>query len=228
MHVPQADGAIDGFTLELLRTGLMLIDLASEIAGPSPNREEISGETVVEMISGTIRTYLDEVDQGDVRRATELIAGAAERVTEHLQLALALRKRMDGAGAGRLFDEPPSDDDGDPVDPPSVEFRPFPIYRPETPDVLDELTMELIDCGGVLSQMIGRMIAYDAAGHSAPDADPVTEVAHRLIRDVLGDIRKRHSKRDVAVAARIVHEAVERICEDIFFVDPDYVDPELN
>lgn len=228
MTSPHADGAVDSFILELLRTGYMLVNLESEITAPSANGKGVSDQTAVEMITGTIRTYLAEVDEDDVRRATELIAGAAERVIEHLQLALALRKRMDGLGKGRLFDEPPSDDDADPVDPGSTQFYPFSVYRPETPDVLDELTMELIDCGGVLSQMIGRMIAYDAAGHSAPDADPVPEVAHRLIRDVLGDIPKRHSKRDVAVAARIVHEAVERICEDIFFVDPDYVDPELN
>lgn len=227
MRSPHEDGAIDSFTLELLRTGYMLINLASEIAEPT-NSGDVSSETAVEMISGTIRTYLDEVNEDDVRRATELIAGAVERVIEHLELALALRKRMDGSAEGRLFDEPPSDDDGDPVDPRSAELYPFPVYRPEVPDVLDELTMELIDCGGPLSQLIGGMIAYDAAGRSAPDADPIPEVAHRLIREVIGDLRKRHSKRDIAVAARIVHEAGERICNDIFYVNADYVDPEMN
>jgi hypothetical protein len=227
MRSHHGDGAIDSFTLELLRTGYMLINLASEIAEPTKG-EDVSGQEAVEMISGTIRTYLDEVNEDDVRRATELIGGAVESVTEHLELALALRKRMNGCGEGRLFDEPPPDEDGDPVDPRSAEFYPFPVYRPEIPDVLDELTMELIDCGGVLSQLIGGMIAHDAAGRSAQDADPIPEVAHRFIREVMGDLRKRHSKRDVAVAARIVHEARERICNDIFFVNADYVDPEMN
>lgn len=227
MHSPPGNGVIDSFTLELLRIGYVLVNLASEIAEPAPNGKQTSGETAVEMISGTIRTYLDEVDEGDVRRATELIGGAAERVTEHLELALALRKRMEGLGKGRLFDEPPSDDDGDPVDLRAESYQ-FPVYRPAAPDVLDELTTELIDCGGVLSQLIGGMVAYHAAGRSAPDADPIPEVAHRLIRGVVRDIRKRHSKRDVTVAARIVHEASEGICNDIFFVDPDYVDPESN
>lgn len=54
------------------------------------------------------------------------------------------------------------------------------------------------------------------------------EVAHRLVRSVVGDLRKCHSKRDVAVAARIVHEVCERICNDIFFVSPGHVDPEMN
>ena len=227
MPSPHAGSAIDGFTLELLRTGYILFSLGSEIAEPT-EAEDVSGDDAIEMISGTIRTYLDEVDEDDVRRATELIAGAIKRVTEHLELALALRKRMDGLGAGRVFDEPPSDDHGDPMDPPRAESYPFLVHRPEAPDVLDDLTMELIDCGGVLSQLIGRMITHDSGGRSAPDADPIPEVAHGLIRQVVGDVRKHHSKRDVAVAAQIVHEACERICNDIFFVNPDYIDPEMN
>jgi len=91
------------------------------------------------------------------------------------------------------------------------------------PDALDQLVTELLDCGGVLSQMISHMVEFQAAGRSAPDAAPIPEVAHSVIRSVLGDVGKRHSKRDIKVAAAIVKQATASICEEIY-----YVGPELN
>jgi hypothetical protein len=89
------------------------------------------------------------------------------------------------------------------------------------PDALDDLTTQLLECGGVLSQIISHMVEYQAAGRSAPDAAPIPEVAQSLIRSVLGGVGKRHSKRDIKVAARIVKEATASICEEIFFVEPE-------
>jgi hypothetical protein len=58
---------------------------------------------------------------------------------------------------------------------------------------------------------------------TAPDAAPIPEVAHSLIRSVLNDVAKHHSTRDVTVAAAIVKQATGLICDEIF-----YVGPELN
>ncbi len=92
-------------------------------------------------------------------------------------------------------------------------------YKP--PDPLDELVEQLLDIGGVLSQIIDRMIQFDASGRSAPDAVPVPEMAHSLIRDVVGDLRKEFSKRDLRVAARIVEQTTGAICNNLFFVGPE-------
>jgi hypothetical protein len=85
-------------------------------------------------------------------------------------------------------------------------------------DALDELVTELLECGAVLSQMISGMVQWEAAGLSAPDAAPIPETAHTLVRGVLGDVRRRHSRRDVRVAAAIVKESTAAICENIFFI----------
>ena len=53
------------------------------------------------MITGSIRTALVEADQSDVQRAVELMHEAADRVIEHLRLALELRRRMESAGGSR-------------------------------------------------------------------------------------------------------------------------------
>ena len=95
------------------------------------------------------------------------------------------------------------------------------VDSPRPAEPLDELVAQLLECGAVLSQLISHMVQFDASGRSAPDAAPIPEVAHSLIRDVLGDVRKRHSRRDVKVAAAIVKEATDAIADDIFFVGPE-------
>ncbi len=89
------------------------------------------------------------------------------------------------------------------------------------PDALDELVTQLLQCGGVLSQIISHMVRFQAAGRSAPDAAPIPEVAHSLIRGVLAGVGKRHSKRDIKVAAAIVKQATASICDEIYFVGPE-------
>jgi hypothetical protein len=91
---------IDAFVVELLRTGLCLSDTAADIIEglpPDAYPGEQPGEVVVSMMIGTIRTALDKVEPHVVEQATALIDLAAERVREHLQLALALSERMHGA-----------------------------------------------------------------------------------------------------------------------------------
>jgi DNA-binding MurR/RpiR family transcriptional regulator len=94
--------AIDHFAFELLRIGNMLAGLAADLVEELPD-EAYPGEepaaVVMEMITGSIRTALVEVDQSDVQRAVEIMREAADRVIEHLRLALALGRRMEG-GAG--------------------------------------------------------------------------------------------------------------------------------
>jgi hypothetical protein len=91
----------------------------------------------------------------------------------------------------------------------------------QPPDALDELVTQLLECGAVLSQIISHMVRFQASGRSAPDAVPIPEVAHSLVRGVLENVRKRHSKRDIKVAAAIVQEATAAICDDVFFVGPE-------
>ena len=89
---------------------------------------------------------------------------------------------------------------------------------------LDELVTQLLECGAILSQIVGGMVEWEKSGRSAPDAVPIPEVAHALIRGVVPDIRRRHSRRDVAVAARIVKEATEAMASEIFAVSPEWYD----
>jgi hypothetical protein len=96
MPVGQPPDHVASFTEELLRTGLTLIDVTSELIEGLPPEQfpgEAPGAVVVEMLIGTISTALTGTDEAELVRATELIAAARERVYEHLRLALELSKR---------------------------------------------------------------------------------------------------------------------------------------
>ncbi len=89
-----------------------------------------------------------------------------------------------------------------------------------TADALDALVAQLLGCGGAINQIIGRMQEFQASGLSSPDAPPILEVAHSLIRDVNAELPERHTDRELQVSAEIIAEVTTAICENIFFVPP--------
>jgi hypothetical protein len=91
-------------------------------------------------------------------------------------------------------------------------------------DALDELVKQLLICVGTVSLMINDMLEFAASGRGAPDAPPVDEVAHELIVSVLGPLGARHRGADIEVAATIIEEVVEEICEGIFVVSDELLE----
>jgi hypothetical protein len=92
-----------------------------------------------------------------------------------------------------------------------------------TPDVLDVFVDQILACGAPISQMMARMQKHEASGLSSPDAPPMFEVAHSLIRSVVDDLTKRYSDAEIRVASEIVAQATVAICANIFFVPPDEI-----
>jgi hypothetical protein len=97
---------IDQFVLSLIRTGLVLTDVATVLAESLPADAypgEEPGAVVIEMISGTIRTVLETVDPDLVAEAADLMELAVDQVEEHLQVARSMSKRMHGGMSGRGY-----------------------------------------------------------------------------------------------------------------------------
>jgi hypothetical protein len=94
---------VQQFVLELLRTGSMLNGVLADLLEALP-ADAYPGEepaaVVVEMLCGTIATALASVDPREVRHATELIDLSGDRVIEHLRLACALSRRIQGGDGG--------------------------------------------------------------------------------------------------------------------------------
>jgi hypothetical protein len=87
-----------------------------------------------------------------------------------------------------------------------------------TPDLLDVLVDQLLACGAPISQMMARMQESVASGLSSPDAPPIFEVAHSLVRGVVDDFTERYSEEEIRIASEIVAQATIAMCENIFLV----------
>jgi hypothetical protein len=88
-------------------------------------------------------------------------------------------------------------------------------------DALDELVAQLLGCGAVLGQLIGRMLEFEAAGRSARSAHPIPEVAHSVVRSVIPELTRRRPARELEAAAAIVSEVTDAICEEILLLPLD-------
>lgn len=85
--------------------------------------------------------------------------------------------------------------------------------------MLDDLTTQLLECGGVLSQIVSHMVASQASGLSAPETAPIPEVAHSLIRGVIeAQAPRRHAEDELALVAAVLRELTEAISENVFLV----------
>jgi hypothetical protein len=227
MHPSDTRGPIDRFTWELLRSGVTLADLAGDLIEALPadaHPGEDPAQVVLQMMSGTISSFLGEVEDAEVERATELIAGSLDRVIEHLKLALALRRRMEAGGedGGRLYDSPGLGEPSPGAGPDRPDASPCaPVEPPAPDDPLAALARELLDCGGVLSQIIAGMVEYGGPPADQPGFASIPEVAHGLVHSVLADVLADRGEREICSAARIVREATDALASDIFFLDPD-------
>jgi hypothetical protein len=99
---------------------------------------------------------------------------------------------------------------------------------PPAGDVLDALVTQLLGCSAALSQIIAHMCEAKASGLSSPEAAPIPEAAHSVIRSVVEDLPKRHSDEALRTSADIVHEVATAICEEVFFVPPAEIRRRLN
>ena len=237
MHSSDTNDPVDRFTLELLRSGVALTDLTGDLIDaipPDAHPGEDPAEVVLAMISGSISGFLSETDDAEVQRATKLISGALDRVLEHLQLALALRRRMEGEDGGRAgdqlvaADQPRSlDADADPwswagADPGLLEPVAPAVDSADAADPFDQLANELLDCGGVLSQVVAGMVEHQNAQDGSSEYVAIPDAVHALMREVLEDVGERHSEAEAAIAAQLVRDVTNAFTSDIFLDHPDW------
>jgi hypothetical protein len=105
MELTQMQDHITLFVRSLIRTGLLLTDVAADLAGSLPEDAypgEEPGAVVLGMVCGSIRSVLETVEPELVEASADLMEMAIDRVEEHLRLSLELGRRMqdDLAGIG--------------------------------------------------------------------------------------------------------------------------------
>ena len=80
-----------------------------------------------------------------------------------------------------------------------------------TDDSLDVFVEQLIEVGEVVSQIVAHMYANQGER-------PVPEVLRELLTSVLDPVRVKSGDEDVAIAGRVLADAVERISAEVFLV----------
>ena len=55
--------------------------------------------------------------------------------------------------------------------------------------------------------------------NTAPDADPIPVVLHRVLCDVLSELPDRHDAEDLATAAQMLAAATDTVADNLFLVD---------
>lgn len=85
-------------------------------------------------------------------------------------------------------------------------------------DALDELVEKLLRCVGTVSLMINGMLESATSGRWPSDGPAVDEVAHELILSAIGPVGARHRGADIELAATIIEEVAQEICDGIFVV----------
>lgn len=87
---------VEAFVLQILRTGLMLSDLAADMLENVPEGAfpgEDPGQVIIECLCGSIAPAAQTAGLETVHNATMLIREAGERTIAHLRLALELKER---------------------------------------------------------------------------------------------------------------------------------------
>ena len=105
MELTEMQDHIDLFVFSLIRTGLLLTEVAADLTESLPEAaypEEEPGAVVLGMVCGSIRSALEAAEPELVQASVDLMEMAIDRVEEHLRLALELGTRMhdDPSGIG--------------------------------------------------------------------------------------------------------------------------------
>jgi hypothetical protein len=88
-----------------------------------------------------------------------------------------------------------------------------------TDKALSGLIEQLLVTTDSLGEIVDHMTAFHAAGYSSPDAPPVEIVLSGLLTEMLEPLLERHGRGQLKAAARVLDEAGELICSELYLVD---------
>ena len=94
---------------------------------------------------------------------------------------------------------------------------------PSRPDTLDAFVQQLVETSFTLMTMVEEMVRFHERGFSSADAPPIPDALRDVLASALTPLSKRPGDEGLAAATRLLGDATDLICSDIFIVDPSSV-----
>jgi hypothetical protein len=88
------------------------------------------------------------------------------------------------------------------------------------PDTLDAFVQQLVETSFTLMTIVEAMIRFHERGSSSADAPPIPDVLRDLLASALTPLSKRPGDEALTAATRVLGDATDLMCSDIYIVDP--------
>lgn len=91
------------------------------------------------------------------------------------------------------------------------------------PDPLDAFVQQLVETSFTLITIVEAMARFHEGGSSSADAPPIPDVLRDVLASALTPLSKRPGNEGLAAATRVLGDATDLMCSDIYIVDPSCV-----
>jgi hypothetical protein len=90
---------------------------------------------------------------------------------------------------------------------------------PSDPDALDAFVQQLVQTSFTLITIVEAMARFHERGSSSVDAPPIPDVLRDILASAFAPLSKRPGDEALAAATRVLCDATDLMCSDIYIVD---------
>jgi hypothetical protein len=91
---------------------------------------------------------------------------------------------------------------------------------PSDPDALDAFVQQLVETSLTLTTIVEAMVRFHERGFSSADAPPIPDVLREVLASAFTPLAERLGDEGLAGATRVLGDATDLMCSDIYIVDP--------
>lgn len=91
---------------------------------------------------------------------------------------------------------------------------------PSDPDALDAFVQQLVETSFTLITIVEAMVRFHECGSSSADALPIPDVLRDVLASAFAPLSKRPGDEGLTAATRVLSDATDLMCSDIYIVDP--------
>jgi len=91
------------------------------------------------------------------------------------------------------------------------------------PDALDAFVQQLVETSFTLITIVEAMVRFHERGSSSADAPPIPDALRDVLASAFTPLVERVGDEGLATASRVLGDATDLMCSDIYIVDPSRV-----